>query len=933
VRKRRRDFINGLLGCGNRRVLPRASSLAPRAAWRRGSAGRDGDLKPLSALVSLQTINCSVTKVSDLAPLAAFTSLQSIDCSFTQVHDLAPLAALAGLQSINCWSTRVRDLSPLASLANLQKISCSYTRVSDLSPLAGLASLRSIDCRDTTVSDLEPLSALSALESINCSVTRVTNLAPLARIGSLRSIIGHYLTLDEASAACFGLLRLKEFGCVRTRIRGVPPELLQRTEYDDCLPRLRAHLQDLVEGAVESRDAKLMALGNGRVGKTQLGRRLRNLPFEPEAPSTHGIVVDSFSLPSGDDPDFARINLWDFGGQDIYHGTHALFLRANAVFLLVWAPEFESGEQTMDGLTFRNFPLRYWVDYVRQLGGADSAVIIVQTRCDRSNDRRPCPIGDDDLKWAFGNHEVLQFSALKDHGLPALKEKIGEAIAFLRERQGAVRIGASRARVKQRIERLRDEDRLLPTERKLHRWITQEAFRRICEEERLVSDPQYMLDYLHNTGVVFHRKGMFDERIVLDRAWALEAIYAVFRRDDSLRQLRGLRGRFSRPLLEALVWRDRPIGEQKLLLGMMESCGICFRMREGDKQAGIEPDYVAPDLLPDRGDIQAELDARWVREGPIAQAVYTYDLLLPALIRSLIARVGALAGLSALYWRDGLCVYEAGTQAHALIEQELDAGWSGQIIVSARGVRARELLDCLRDWIEEAQSRIGLKPRESPDRRDGANAARAAEEQAEAPAPRFASEPQPGPCWYVSYAWNDVSNPNLEREVDRLCVEAEAKGTPILRDKTAMSIGESISRFMKEIGQSGRVFVFLSAKYLKSPYCMFELFEIWRNSRLDPAEFKSRVRLFALPDAKIFSPKERLVWTKYWQTQHDDLAPDARFLGESDFRSFRLMQDFAHNVGDILTLFADTLQPRTRGLPCPWLRREPAGRVTPRTGL
>jgi internalin A len=125
-----------------------------------------------------------------------------------------------------------------------------------------------------------------------------------------------------------------------------------------------------------------------------------------------------------------------------------------------------------------------------------------------------------------------------------------------------------------------------------------------------------------------------------------------------------------------------------------------------------------------------------------------------------------------------------------------------------------------------------------------------------------------------------------------------------------MSFGDSISRFMKEIGQGDRVFVFLSDKYLKSPFCMFELFEIWRNSRQDEAEFRRRTRLYALPDAKIFSIADRVAIAMHWRKQHDDLVPDAAYLSERDFKAFRLMQDFAHHVGDILVLFADTLLPR-----------------------
>jgi hypothetical protein len=59
-----------------------------------------------------------------------------------------------------------------------------------------------------------------------------------------------------------------------------------------------------------------------------------------------------------------------------------------------------------------------------------------------------------------------------------------------------------------------------------------------------------------------------------------------FDRKKILPLLRGY-GRFSRADLEALIWWDRTTdepkytpAEQKVFLGMMESCGICFRVRE-----------------------------------------------------------------------------------------------------------------------------------------------------------------------------------------------------------------------------------------------------------------------------------------------------------------------------------------------------------------
>jgi internalin A len=67
-------------------------------------------------------------------------------------------------------------------------------------------------------------------------------------------------------------------------------------------------------------------LGNGGAGKTQLFRRLRDLPFDPNIPTTHGVQLGQTTVELDGCPEPVRLNLWDFGGQDIYHGSHALFL-------------------------------------------------------------------------------------------------------------------------------------------------------------------------------------------------------------------------------------------------------------------------------------------------------------------------------------------------------------------------------------------------------------------------------------------------------------------------------------------------------------------------------------------------------------------------------------------------------------------------------
>jgi internalin A len=873
------------------------------------------NLEPLAVLTSL---DCSMTQISDLTPLAGLSQLTTLLCWGTQVADLSPLEGLGALTTLNCGATQVTNLAPLVGLSALTTLNCQYTQVTSLAPLAELTGLTLLSCSLTPIADLSPLAGLAHLKTLDCSFTSVEDLSPLAGLDRLEELHLNNCQLKTIPEGFWDKPSLRRVHLFQSRLPDIPSEVISQEWMDNCLPRLRAHLRDLeAAGAASLPDVKLMVLGNGRVGKTQICRRLRGEDYDQSADSTHGIVLDGVDLPLADGAEPARLNLWDFGGQDIYHGTHALFLRTRAVFLIVWATVSENSDShEHGGMAFRNHPLPYWLSYVRHLAGPESPIVIVQTRCDRPEDEavRP-PVEDADLV-DFPFRRIVQYSARNDRGRATLDDALRQAVAWLRDKQGIAQIGAGRLRVQRRLEELRDADARVPAEERQYRTLSQEHFRELCAEAGGVSEPTYLLDYLHHAGVVFYRLGLFGDRIVLDQGWALEAIYTVFHRERCYRQLRELRGRFTRPLLELLAWQDYGVEEQRLFLDMMASCGIVFIHRPEDEAAGIEAEYIAPDLLPDKAEVAEELAERWDEAAPAEQAVYRYELHQPGLLRGLMAEIGKAAGINALYWKDGVCVFEQTTRSRALIEQEGLGDWRGLIRIRTQGGRAADLLAALRERLEKEYRNWGLAPVEDDGPEDTSRAKRRPE--GAAPGLAFAAEPPPSAREFcVSYAWGDISADGREREaiVDQFCAEAENRGIQVLRDKRVLGLGDRISRFMQRIGRADRVLVVLSDKYLKSPYCMYELFEIWRNSRQEEASFLERVRVYTLPDAAIFSPLDRAKCAVHWKRQHDELAEFIRehgadILGEEDFRKFKLMQDFAHRVGDILATLADTVQPR-----------------------
>ncbi|MFO1145350.1 MAG: COR domain-containing protein [Rhodospirillales bacterium] len=810
----------------------------------------------------------------------------SADIAPNGFDSLARLSVLPDLLLLSVAGCALDSLHSVANLSALQSLDCSSTQVSDLSPLNGLTALQSLDCRSTQVSDLAPLEGLPALQSLDCSGCRLR--------GFPRWLLD----------------KLEKLVLYDSHIPGVPAAVLSQSGNDNCLAALRAHFADLEAGAATVNDAKLMVLGNGRVGKTQLCRWLRGEPYDDSIPSTHGVLVTSAPLPGGAE---TRLNIWDFGGQDIYHGTHALFMRTSALFLLAWTPQLENtGTFVVDGIRFRNHPLAYWVDYVRHQAGAGSPVIVVQTRCDQPENDAPCPVPEADLFKAFKFRKIRHFSARKPRGTASLAEALGEAVAWLQEHGNRAVIGAGRYRVQQRLQQMLDADAALPPENRQHRKLTQDAFRQLCDEAGDISSRAHLLSYLHNAGIVFHQKGLFADDIILDQGWALDAIYAVFHRDKSYKRILARQGRFTRADLEDWVWQDHGADEQKLFLSMMQSCGIGFAHRRLGSPGDGEIEYIAPDLLPERAALEHKLVQVWEPDVPTETATFGYPMLHPGLMRSIISTIGSEAGIDAEYWKGGVYVFETETRSRALIEETMLDTWRGEIRVQTQRGQAALLLRRLIKLVEDQQSRAGLTPA-------SVTTTSAVREPVEPVAPlSFAQEPSPMPEWCVSYAWNDTTPEGRDREatVDRLCKEAKARGKTILRDKTALGLGDSLAKFMRRIGRGDRVFVILSDKYLKSAACMLELSEIWRNSRLDSEEFVQRVRLYTLPCARIWSPVDRIGYAIHWKKRYAELEALVKehgydILGEKDGQQFRLMKTFYGNVGDILATVADTLQPRT----------------------
>ena len=859
-----------------------------------------GDLGFLKGLTALQALNCWGTPVSDLTPIAGLSALQTLDCSATMVSNLAPIAELTALQILICADIRVSDLTPIRALAGLQTLDCWHTHVSDLTPIAGLSVLQTLDCSWTQVSDLTPIAGLSALQTLDCSETQVSDLTPIAGLSALQRLGCSRLRLKKRPDQICAIAALNHLTLYESVVPGVPDEILSHALNDNCLSRLRAYLAAAAAGTEPVTDVKVLILGNGRAGKTQLVRRLDGEPFEANSTSTHGVQIRISLFPAlGDWPE-RRLRVWDFGGQDIYHGTHALFARASAIYVLVWSDDTNNDKlDVVDGVEFRNHPLPYWINYVGHTRRAGS-VLVVKSKSDIPATGQGTVTLPDDGTW-----KPLRFSAATDDGLAELKFTIHAAAARLQSETGHAEIPRSWHEVQSQIETLQAQG---------VRDIEKEQFISLCSTE--AGNPDHVLSYLHRCGIVFYRDGDFDghgvfDKIILDQKWAIDAIYAVLDRERSVRLLKGQGGKFNRRTLADVIWDQlgHKTAEQRIFLNMMVKCGVCFPWR---RHHGLDEDetiYIAPDLLPPRAEVAAVLLGVWGTDEPDRTAIVRFPFLHRGLIRGLIAWVGGQAGSDAIYWREGVCATEVRTQAKVLIEEDPD---QPSIRISTKGGRSDQLLAQIVDHVRRSGEWYGLKPEID----ESVRTIRPMSDPTETPDANFKHPDRDARQIGVSYAWADTENPPRDKIVDDLCDRARKKGIRILRDKNELGLRDSLREFADTLAGSDRLFVILTAKYLKSFNCMRELSWIWRRCKQTSraSDFMAKVWIIAEQDVQLSNSHEVLAIVEWWR--HDleklkemsDKNRDAMrgTLLETEIRE---REELYRDLGEILPLVYGYLRP------------------------
>ncbi len=128
-------------------------------AWQRAFRAHVPDIDTedkdaLARITSLDSLNISdISEIDSLRPLTALLRLESLVLSNTSVSSLGALAGMRDLSYLDFSNTPVKDAGVLVGLTNLEYINASHTEITEITALNSLPELRDFLINDTNVPD------------------------------------------------------------------------------------------------------------------------------------------------------------------------------------------------------------------------------------------------------------------------------------------------------------------------------------------------------------------------------------------------------------------------------------------------------------------------------------------------------------------------------------------------------------------------------------------------------------------------------------------------------------------------------------------------------------------------------------------------------------------------------------------------------------
>lgn len=604
-------------------------------------------------LTNLSFLNLYGNHLTSLPPeISNLTKLTILGLWDNQLANLPrEISDLTSLSSLGLNHNQLTNLPlEIGNLANLTSLDLGSNRLTSLpSEVNQLTNLTSLDLSENELMSLPDVTNLANLTSLNLSRNQLRNLPP--NITKLTKL--EYLALDGNQLP-------------------IPPETFANPK---DVKAIFAAIAGLKTGE-RLNEAKMLVVGDGKVGKSSVVERLIHNSYNPQKQTTLGVEINDemqviqSEMKGAGEP--VRLNIWDFGGQEIQHSTHQFFLTTRSLYLLV--VDARKGDQLSN--------IEYWLKLIESFGGA-SPIIIVINQVDQLKGQRPLNLDRKALQEKYNIRDFVETSCETGQGIASLKGAITREIEQLKH----VRDIWPREwlAIKRRLKELQDD------------YIPIEKYLEICSEENLGDEDlrRSLLGLLHDLGVVIRFQG---DTEVLNPRWVTQGVYGLLTspqlvEDQGQFDLKGV-AKILAVLPDA---KERyPSHTHRRLIDVMQHFELCFEFTDRPGH------YLIPRHLHDN-----EPDIPWDDTGAL-KFQYHYETLPDSVISRFIVRMNQFI-TGPHYWKNGVFVESGdGEKNSAKIKADMV---DRKIFISVGGKEQtrRSFLAVIRSAFDEINSNFKIE--------------------------------------------------------------------------------------------------------------------------------------------------------------------------------------------------------------------------------
>ncbi|MEA5466636.1 COR domain-containing protein, partial [Leptothoe sp. PORK10 BA2] len=544
--------------------------------------------------------------------------------------------------------------------------------------IAQLSALQHLDLSSNQITEIpDSIAQLSALQHLYLRSNQITEIPDsIAQLSALQHL---YLSSNQITEIPQRLETLNQLKTLDVRHNPLPiaPEILgPPEEYEEpgSISGIFNYCRQLRSGEVRPlNEAKLILVGQGSVGKTSLINRLLEDSFNPNEKQTDGLKVSDWKISVNTKE--VRLNVWDFGGQEIYHATHQFFLTKRSLYLLVCNCRTSEDENRLD----------YWLKLIDSFGDK-SPVIIVGNK----SDEQPLDINRKALREKYPNIQtILETSCQTGKGIEDLKQAIIQQVGQLKEVYDLLPL--SWFQVKENLEAMQQD------------FITYNEYIGICYGNAITDETNQaqLIGLLHNLGLVlnFREHHLLHNTNVLNPDWVTRGIYKLLSDDDLKIKAKG---QLTLADLSRILPVERyPTDRNQFLVDLMAEFQLCFQLPECQPTR-----YLIPGILPKEEPEDTSL------KGETLEFQYHYTVLPDSVISRFIVLTHEKIH-EQLYWRSGVMLaYTENDEVYNIARIKADPSDNKVFIaVSGKESTRRLFLGLIRDVFKKIHTNVA-KPTE-----------------------------------------------------------------------------------------------------------------------------------------------------------------------------------------------------------------------------